>query len=491
MFLNNIQVTLRRRFNWEASDLGFHLIHHFAGAVYRPWLILLGLLYLPAIWLLKDSPGWLGFYFILTIPLCERAIIFVLSRAVFDKAPGVKETLKAWPKECRPGWFLQLFIFRFFPSRLFLQPIWQLERQKRKKIWTRRRQLMRRDSAVVLWTATTFHIVEVILILSILELMRTFASDTTLTNLMLDLQYEEHLQTLVAYAITILYIATTALLRPFLVACHFSLYLNRRTNLEGWDLEINLRSIAARLKPALSLILLCGLCNLAYGQTEAPRKRFVPNPMRVDRAKEAQEAINRVMAQPEMQTSIEVERYEFGNDDESGPGFNWSLELIAQTLRILLITFAVLVFAYLLYRFIKFHQQGGAASTREVDEPTKIIMGMDLRPESLPENVVQEASRLWHEGDQRAALSLLYRGALSILVNQHHIKLKASFTEADCLQTLETHTTHQTDLPKFFKTLTQTWCLTAYAHHLPSVVHFEQLKNDWQKHLTTNNEVKV
>ena len=49
------------------------------------------------------------------------------------------------------------------------------------------------------------------------------------------------------------YAAAVLVLEPFYVAAGFALYLNRRTLLEGWDIEVALRRIAAAAcrRPAL------------------------------------------------------------------------------------------------------------------------------------------------------------------------------------------------------------------------------------------------
>ena len=50
------------------------------------------------------------------------------------------------------------------------------------------------------------------------------------------------------------YAAAVLVLEPFYVAAGFGLYLNRRTLLEGWDIEVALRRIAERHAAALLLV---------------------------------------------------------------------------------------------------------------------------------------------------------------------------------------------------------------------------------------------
>jgi hypothetical protein len=61
------------------------------------------------------------------------------------------------------------------------------------------------------------------------------------------------------------------------------------------------------------------------------------------------------------------------------------------------------------------------------------VRDLDIRPESLPDNVGTAALALWERGEQRAALALLYRGTLSRLVHVHAVPIRASSTEGECL----------------------------------------------------------
>jgi hypothetical protein len=61
------------------------------------------------------------------------------------------------------------------------------------------------------------------------------------------------------------------------------------------------------------------------------------------------------------------------------------------------------------------------------------VRDLDIRPESLPDDVGRAALALWERGEQRAALALLYRGLLSRLVHVHGVPVRASSTEGECL----------------------------------------------------------
>ena len=61
------------------------------------------------------------------------------------------------------------------------------------------------------------------------------------------------------------------------------------------------------------------------------------------------------------------------------------------------------------------------------------VRDLDVRPESLPDDVGAAAWALWQAGQVPAALSLLYRGALSRLIHRFVVPITASATEGECL----------------------------------------------------------
>ncbi len=62
------------------------------------------------------------------------------------------------------------------------------------------------------------------------------------------------------------------------------------------------------------------------------------------------------------------------------------------------------------------------------------VRDLDVRPESLPDDVGAAAWALWQAGRVPEALSLLYRGALSRLIHRFEVPITASTTEGECLE---------------------------------------------------------
>jgi hypothetical protein len=75
---------------------------------------------------------------------------------------------------------------------------------------------------------------------------------------------------------------------------------------------------------------------------------------------------------------------------------------------------------------------------RRFDAPS-FVRDLDIRPESLPDDIGAAARKLWDDGEHRASLALLYRGLLSRLVHVHHVPIKDSSTEGDCLALASKH----------------------------------------------------
>jgi hypothetical protein len=112
--------------------------------------------------------------------------------------------------------------------------------------------------------------------------------------------------------------------------------------------------------------------------------------------------------------------------------FKWTME----SARYLMWAAIVFLAAWLgvhLTRLVR-HWRGAPAKESFV-LPTH-VRDLDIRPESLPANIGAAARALWDRGEQRAALSLLYRGLLSRLMHVHRVPIQSSTTEGDCLSLL-------------------------------------------------------
>jgi len=115
----------------------------------------------------------------------------------------------------------------------------------------------------------------------------------------------------------------------------------------------------------------------------------------------------------------------------------WLLEALmwfAKSARILVwVAVALLVGLLAIYLVRLVRSRRPSINSKRAITPTH-VQDLDIRPESLPDNIGTAARKLWDSGEHRAALSLLYRGVLSRLVHVHNVPIRDSSTEGDCLR---------------------------------------------------------
>lgn len=109
------------------------------------------------------------------------------------------------------------------------------------------------------------------------------------------------------------------------------------------------------------------------------------------------------------------------------------------------------------------------------------VRDLDIRPESLPDRIGEAAAALWQKGEHRAALSLLYRGALSRLVHQHQVPIRAASTEGECLALAARRLAPERSA--YFGRLVQAWQLAVYGARLPGNESVLTLCREFDQHL--------
>ena len=112
-----------------------------------------------------------------------------------------------------------------------------------------------------------------------------------------------------------------------------------------------------------------------------------------------------------------------------------------------------------LYRMVR--ARAARSGERGFTAPTH-VQDLDIRPESLPDDIGAAARALWDRGEHRAALALLYRGLLSRLAHAYQVPIRDSSTEGDCLALASTHL----DQPRheYASRLVRVWQRNVYGH---------------------------
>ena len=108
------------------------------------------------------------------------------------------------------------------------------------------------------------------------------------------------------------------------------------------------------------------------------------------------------------------------------------------------------------------------------------MRGLDVRPESLPTDLATAAWKLFRKGDAAGCLSLLYRGALAILIRDHELEIAESSTEGDCLALVQA-AGPAAAAAAYFAGLTAAWTGCAYGHRAPAEAGARQLCEGWEQ----------
>jgi hypothetical protein len=256
------------------------------------------------------------------------------------------------------------------------------------------------------------------------------------------------------------------LIEPFYVGAGFALYLNCRTRIEGWDVELAFRRMASRLTAAAMLLLISFT--------------FLSMPVQAAPGDKAAQTIEKVLKHPDFEihkvkTKEWVPEFEDEKEDEKKKPH---LEIIGVIGEILfwgiLIGLVTWLVVYLVKNRHVFISRG--VGKKAVAAP-KVVMGMNITRESLPDDIVAAARAAWAAGDAKEALSLLYRGSLSWLVTRRRVPISDSDTEEDCL----THVIAAGEKTEaaYFKHLTGAWVQVAYAVMPVSNTEMNTLCDQW------------
>jgi hypothetical protein len=220
----------------EAADLGVRLCQSAARPVYVCyWAV--GLPVVALCLATLEIADWLpGLLIWWTKPWLDRTILFVLSRAAFGQPTALGDL---WNAQRHVWWThlpLSLTLRRLSPWRSFTQPVYQLEGLPFLKARRRVLQIRRgKTNSAVLMTGA-FGTAETVLTVAVTSLVFWFMPGELRPGL-----FSEHTATFIALPITIAYAAVVLFLEPFYVAAGFAMYLNRRAQLEAWDIEQELR----------------------------------------------------------------------------------------------------------------------------------------------------------------------------------------------------------------------------------------------------------
>ncbi len=481
MKLEEVTAELRPRGSWEAVDLGFAMTRRHFPLLLAAW----SLTVVPLWALLLLASRWVPVGIVLIViwwlkPVYDRVPLFILSRSLFGATPRLRDVLHAWPGMlvrrlpwlliARVPWWIAGPAFSW--ARPLLLPVIDLEGQRGRAWKDRRGVLLRQAGGTAVSLVMLCGLYEWILVFALLTLGSQMTSDPLgafeLGDAFMETVFRNgQMAPWLEWSLIGGYLVAMTLVELFYVGGGFGLYLNSRTTLEGWDVELAFRRLARRLGKAAAIITaaVLPLCCAGIAHAETPPSR------------EAQ-AIREVLAHEDFKVhERETGHWEREGDDPK-PGFNapgW-FETLGTVLFYTVITGLCALLAWLIWKNREFFSRGERAN-RAAPAAPRTMMGMDVAPDSLPDDIAAAARARWESGDARGALSLLYRGALSWLIHAAHAPVRDGDTEGDCLR-------HADVLAEpvrrdYFTALTWQWVTVAYAERAPAALEVERLLGSW------------
>jgi hypothetical protein len=532
MRLDQLSVALRPRTPWEAMDLGQALVRRHAAALWKPWFALA----VPAfvvcnalawwterMWMAMLAMWWLK-------PLFDRVPLYVLSRAVFGVVPAPVQTLRS-PQVWAPGQLaLWLSWRRLNPGRALLLPVDLLEGPR----GAARRERVRVLQQAIQSQAWGLSLACLCLELAVFGSLWTLALVLAVPAELLPDSARIVVQTFFETPSPLAQLGTNfvaflamAAIGPFYVGAGFGLYLNRRTQLEAWDVELAFRRLAERAQAALSgtgavLLALALACPLLL----APGRALAAAPAGVaaqDAGEDAGEndedeeddedyvdeatpqeivgphwqahddrfarGVKKTYEDPLLSPRRTVEYWARRDRDQArepdavndAPP-EW-LKPIGKLLA-LLGEFGVWIVAGVALALLLWKLPAWLPWVRELRErgpaPPPILEHADAVVEPLPDDVPAAVRSLWAAGNARAALALLYRASVERVADALGKPMPPGATEADCLRRAR-------GLPEetraAFAHVVRVWQGAAYGHRLPDAAAFDALLAAWSRGL--------
>ena len=504
-------VVLRARQHWQALDLGLALVREHAAMLYGPWLVLTLPVAIVLSVILQRWPLIALVVFWWLKPLYERLPLLYLSKVVFGERLTAVELARSFLRTARVQLLMTLTWRRLSMTRSMDQPIALLEGASGAR---------RRARLQVLHRQTGFYATVLLALLQTLE-MASALSNRLLLLLLVPGQAEQLTLTKITQSQLGLwpYFIAVWMVGPLYAACGFSLYINRRCDLEGWDIEVGFRRLAARLRGGAVLMscLCCAL--LLVGSPRAPaaasaaaplvtaaqasqqQHAVAPSPPNAA-AVESQRIVERVLADAEFH-SVDSRRWPAmleGWSIESDQRDNlrlphWLRSMVANLVDIVwwlawAIVISVVVWLAYRYRYWLAELVGRRRTPRENSfAPSAVVAGVQLGAAATANDSAANVVTLWARAEQRAAVAMLLRLTLVDLVRRHGCEFAHGDTEFDC--TRRVMATQPPERAGYFQRLIDVWQNAAYAHRLPTAHTFDELLAGYRQLIAARAEVSV
>ncbi|WEN14787.1 DUF4129 domain-containing protein [Rhodanobacter sp. AS-Z3] len=498
MELERISVVLRPRVTREAIDLGAAMLRANARAVWSAWFAFTLPVFVlcNAVGLLLDLP-WLGWVLVWWLkPLFDRVPLYVLSRAVFDRPPRWRETLRGQAQWSWRSTIAGLTWLRIDSNRALRLPLDLLEgatRQQRSARWKVLRRRIVGDVSLLTYGCLQFELVVFLSfwLFALLLIPHEWQPESLAQVIRGDMPGIRPLWIVLGAGVA--YLAMSAI-EPLYVACGFALYLNRRTQLEAWDIDLAFRRMRTRIEALgklLGVVLLCaGLLPALHAQTPAPPTGKVVTssvdkifgaPASASEQRFADSAAP-VYRDPRFGGEHTVRSWQLKHPWKSGPqqtspqfpALGLWLSAIFKGLLWLLLAGVLVTLGWFAWRW-RGRWLGEPEAPAVASSSSLLPSESDELP--LPDDLAQATRALWQSQHRREALALLYRGCVEHTTQLLQLPPSKDATEADWLRRADGMA--DTVRAQRVIAIVRTWQFAAYAGRYPDDATIEQLLQGW------------
>ncbi|HEX7917200.1 hypothetical protein, partial [Rudaea sp.] len=472
MRVDQLNIALRPRTPWEAADLGVALVRAHALRIYAAWVLITLPVFavLNLVFFAVDRPWWAALVLWWFKPAFDRIPLFVISRAVFGEVPTLRETLHAQRDFGRRALLPWLTWRRLHPGRAMLIAVDMLEAPTGALRHTRVSVLAQVSASPNMLLTLLGANIEAVLFFSLIALGLMFVpveffSDSVKATW--QTLFENPPAWAEVLANFLAWIAMSAV-EPCFVGAGFGLYLNRRVQLEGWDIELAFRRTAARLAQGAAVLafVVIGACMIGAAHAaddgdefDKKIRQLIERP-RVDEDEKAkaptlEQLLGEAHRNDGKSFRDSVRQAYVGDDldphenmwewkrripepekkDTPPVKLPWWAEGLGRIVGFIAQFGLWILFALLIVFLIAKHRvwlpwiSARIAGARTPDE---LILGDEpSAPAALPDDLAAAVRALWREGRVREALALFYRGSVARLVEISGTPLPPGATEAD------------------------------------------------------------
>ncbi|GAA5116234.1 hypothetical protein JIN84_19345 [Luteolibacter yonseiensis] len=468
MRLDTVTAEIRPRSDWEAVDLGFAMVRRSFWRCLTVWWLAIGIPTAIAAVFLWDHPIVLLILFWWWKPAGSRLVLFELSRRLFGEEPTWKSVWREIPRAWWRRFFYRYIWARFSPWMPVTLAVEDLEGLRGKPYRLRCGQLVRRGEGAVMWLSGIGHLTVEWLgfgILVLIHMMLPEGQDGIWqqTKEAWDPNFPLEIPLAALRVVVGSMMFALSLTDIFVIGAGFGIYINNRTWIEGWDVELAFKRLAQRLGKVALLLLSFSLISLSAraGETGSPAE--VIQEVKSDKAFEVHSVMDRVQK------------------SKTSSSRTLPVELIQAIMVVSAVCTVVLLVGLVGWMVWKnrhaFQLRGGAGKEKGPPPAARVVMGMEVSPDSLPTDIPTAAWVLWQQGRQQDALGLLYRGSISRVIETGRVEIHESDTEGDCMRRVE-----QTGVaahPGYFRGITGMWIRLAYAGVTPPDAEVRAACEQW------------